>query len=65
MNKLIEFGRVGVMHNHTKLRSKLKPRGIVVTMVGYALNHGSGTYRVYNLKTNRIVFTRDTKWGEF
>ena len=34
-------------------------------MVGYALNHGSGTYRVYNPKTNRIVLSRNVVWGEF
>ena len=65
MSKLIEFGRVGVMNKKRKIHGKMQERGEVVMMVGYALNHGSGTYRVYNPKTNRIVLSKDVTWGEF
>ena len=27
--------------------------------------NGTGTYQVYIAKTNRIVLTRDVKWGDF
>ena len=65
MPRLVEFGRVGVMNKKRKIHGKMQERGEVVMMVGYALNHGSGTYRVYNPKTNRIVLSRDVVWGEF
>ena len=65
MNKLVEFGRVGVMNKKMKIHGKMQERGEPVMMVGYALNHGSGTYRVYNPKTNRIVLSRNVVWGEF
>ena len=34
-------------------------------MVGYAQNHGAGTYRLYNRKTKRIIMSRDVKWMDF
>jgi hypothetical protein len=49
----------------TKLRSKLKEKGTPVLMVGYAPNHGSGTYRVYKSDTKRIIETRDVIWQPF
>jgi len=40
-------------------------KGIPVLMCGYAKNHGPGTYRVLNPKTNKIRITRDVNWGNF
>ena len=66
MKNLIQFGRVGVANDKgKKIKAKMDKRGQVVMMVGYAMNHGSGTYRVFNPKTNRIIFSRDITWDEF
>ena len=31
-------------------------------MVGYANEHASGTYRIYMLRTGRVIETRDVFW---
>ena len=40
-------------------------KGFPAMMVGYALNHGVGTYRLYNPKTKRIIMSRNIKWMDF
>ena len=40
-------------------------RGFAAMMVGYATNHGAGTYRLFNPKTNRIIMSRDVSWMDF
>ena len=40
-------------------------KGYPVMMLGCAMNHGPGCYRVFNPKTNRIVITRDVVWSDF
>ena len=34
-------------------------------MIGYALEHPSGTYEMYNPKTDSIVITNSIKWTDF
>ena len=34
-------------------------------MVGYALNHPSGTYRFYNPGADNIIITNSVKWSNF
>ena len=65
MMKLIEFGRIGVVPARKKLKKKMSEKGKTAMMVGYASNHGAGTYRLYNPHTNRIVLSRDVKWADF
>ena len=43
----------------------MKEKGYAAMMVGYALNHGPGTYRLYNPKTKRIIMSRDVQWMDF
>ena len=40
-------------------------KGYPALMVGYAINHRPGVYKVYNPKTNRIVLTCDVTWTDF
>ena len=66
MKHLIQFGRVGVANDKgKKIKGKMDKRGFTIMMVGYAMNHGAGTYRVFNPKTNRIIFSRDVTWDDF
>ena len=63
---LVQFGRVGVANDKgNKVKAKMSERGNVIMMVGYAANHSAGVYRVYNPKTNRIVFSQDVTWDDF
>ena len=43
----------------------MKDKGFSAMMVGYALNHGAGTYRLYNPKTKRIIMSRNVTWLDF
>ena len=65
LKALIQFGRLGIVHKSKKLSNKMKDKGYPAMMVGYAHNHGPGTYKMYNPKTNRIVMSRDIKWMDF
>ena len=64
VNHLIQFGRIAVVHKHKK-QAKINEKGFPAMMVGYALNHGAGTYRLYNPKTKRIIMSRNIKWMDF
>ena len=39
--------------------AKLANQGTPGIWVGYAENHPTGTYRIFNPKTKRIILTRD------
>lgn len=65
MLKLVEFGRIGVVNKREEHPSKMTQKGFPVLMVGYAMNHGPDTYRLFNPKTNRIIFSRDVTWNDF
>ncbi len=58
------FGEIGIVTNPStqKIKAKLADRGKTCMFVGYAENHASGVYRMLNLKTNRILKTRDVIW---
>ena len=55
---LIEFGRIAIVNKRNKFSGKMIEKGFPAIMVGYAPNHGTGTYRLYNPKTNRIIYSR-------
>ena len=64
MKYLIQFGRIGVVKKPGK-QAKMQDKGYPAVMVGYTLNHGAGTYRLYNPKTKRIIMSRDVTWMSF
>ena len=43
----------------------MKERGFPALMVGYAMNHGPGTYRFYNPETKIIIFSKDVSWSDY
>ena len=61
----IEWGRVGFVANKRTRTTKMKARGVPMLMVGYAFNHPSGTYEMYNPTTNTIVLSNSVKWTAF
>lgn len=60
---LIEFGRIGYVTVCTAHLSKMAECSHKCIMVGYALNHSSDAYRMYNPATNAILMTRDVRWS--
>ena len=50
MKYLIQFGRIGVVNKRKKMSAKMDEKGYPAMMVGYAPNHGYGTYKMYNPK---------------
>jgi hypothetical protein len=58
------FGEVGIVTDHAnkKARGKLEDRGYACIFVGYLDNHSGNVYRMYNLKTGKIVMSHDLTW---
>jgi hypothetical protein len=61
----VQFRRIGYVAKKDKIKAKMDERGFPTIMVGYATNSGSGTYRLYNPKTKRVIHSRDATWNEF
>ena len=61
---LRSFGEMAVVviHEGKKMRSKLDTRGKTCMFVGYADDHSGDVYRFLNIKTKRIIMSRDARW---
>ena len=64
MKHLRSFGEMAVVaiHEGEKMRSKLDNRGKTCMFVGYADDHSGDVYRFLNVKTKRIIMSRDARW---
>ena len=58
------FGNIGIAKKNidVKMQSKLKNRGILCMMLGYATDSSGDTYRLLNLNTNAIFKDRNVTW---
>ncbi len=57
---LHKLGKICITTNHGQLlRGKLSDCGKQCLFFGYAENHAGGAYCLLNLKTNRVVLSRD------
>jgi hypothetical protein len=57
------FGEMAVTTvNSGGIRGKLDDRGQVAMFVGYSDDHPEKTYRLVNVKTLRVIMSRDLKW---
>ena len=61
----IELGRFGFLCNKRNKGTKMENRGVAMMMVGYALDHPSGTYRFYNPLTGKIITSNSVSWSKF
>jgi hypothetical protein len=61
---LREWGEIGIVTDHAKnkMNAKLDNKGRPCMLVNYAENHKSDVYRMWDLKTRRIVKSRDILW---
>ena len=62
---LIEWGRMGYVTDRTMIKGKAKPKAEPMLMVGYADNHSSDMYRLYNPATGQVVLSRDVTWANW
>ena len=60
------FGEMGIVTVDPggAIKSKLEDRGIKCMFLGYASNHAGNVYRMLNLKTRKVLITRDVRWLE-
>ena len=57
------FGEMAVIKdNGSKMKGKIKNRGVIAMFVGYSEKHASKVYRFLKLDTNRIIMSRDVTW---
>ena len=58
------FGELAVIaiHEGKKMRSKLDVRGKTCMFVGYADDLSRDVYRFLNIRTKRIIISRDVRW---
>ena len=70
VDTLQSFGNIAIIKENKMIKSKLDNRGIEAMFVGYADDHAKGVYRFLNLKSGKIVMSRNYVWtnktyGEF
>jgi hypothetical protein len=58
------FGEMAVIASHAnkKTRTKLEDRGRTAMFIGYSDDHEGNVYRFVNIKTYKIVLSRDAQW---
>ena len=56
------WGEAGTVKTRRVTTSKIEERGTTCMLVGYAINHDSGVYRMWNETTNRVIVSRDVIW---
>ena len=56
------WGESGVVTVKTIATPKVCDRGVTCILAGYAINHASGVYRMWDAETNGVHITRDVLW---
>ena len=59
---LKRFGQKGYVTIRKKILNKMESKSTIMFMVGYAANHATDTYRMFNPDTNSVVESRDVRW---
>jgi transposase InsO family protein len=61
---LWSFGEIAIVldNAHKKMRGKLEDRGYPCMFLGYSDNHASNVYQFLNLKTQKVLHSRDITW---
>jgi hypothetical protein len=62
---MVQWGRIGMVSNKDKIKAKMPAKGTPMMFVGYALDHPSGTYEMYNPATKRIITTDSVEFASF
>ena len=62
MKYLRTIGEAGTVKITNDTTPKLQDRGVHCILVGYAINHPEGCYRMYDPATHRVHQSRDVVW---
>ena len=57
-----QFGEMGIVKIPQKIKGKLANRGIPGMYLGRAKDHAADTYKLLNIKTERVIVSRDVIW---
>jgi hypothetical protein len=58
-HKLQIFGEIGIVSNNGVIHYATHDRGIKCIFLGYADDHSGNAYRFYNMRTGRVILSRD------
>ena len=61
-HKLRIFGEIGIVSNTGAIHNATHDRGIKCIFLGYADDHSGDVYRFYNMRTGRVILSRDVIW---
>ncbi len=61
INYLRTFGEIAIIKKLDN-PSKLENKGVIGMFTGYCDDHAKGTYRFVNLKTGKLIISRNIKW---
>jgi len=63
-NHLRTFGELGIvtLSPGSTIKAKLADRGEKCMFLGYAKDHAPNVYRMLNMRTGKVIITRDIKW---
>jgi len=61
--QLIDFGQVGYVTVQKQIKTKWEDKSMKCIMVGYADDHSSDTYCMYNPLANHVHLTWDVHWA--
>jgi hypothetical protein len=63
VKNLRTFGEIGIVFTKpTKIKSKLENRGNPCIFIGYAADHTSNVFKLYNPKTYATLLSRNVYW---
>ena len=62
LKELGGFGDVEVIKEDNNIKGKLSNKVLVVILVVFIMKHGTGTYRILNIKTKGIIYSRIIVW---
>jgi hypothetical protein len=64
INNLRAFREIAIVSDHTrrKMRDKLDDCGIACSFVGYSDNHAKDCYKLMNINTKGMIYSRDAVW---
>ena len=61
---LRKFGEMAIVtfRKGSTGRFKTDNKGRACVMVGYSLNHPDETYQMFDMKTKKVIISRDVRW---
>ena len=65
MKDLVQWGCIGFVANKRTKTAKSDNNGTARMMIGYALDHPSGTCKFYNPTTDSVINSNSVKWSDF